>query len=245
MSTYFSNTINISSLPVAPEIIDGDYFLIKTSAGYQLLDYKDLPFAKVNTLGNVLIPGLLSAVNITASSSFSAASAYFDQLYVQGYKGDTLNGNFNTFIIREGLILTAYNTQSVYYNSLSSTVDTKITTLCATIPSVYYDSGTIDLVADSFAPIYSEIVVGNNVVPDTLIINPADITVKYLWNNSLETRYTGVDAESPLSAIPALFIYDNPTGTYVTGDRRPTFKLLFRPALRNSVTVSWSVIKSY
>jgi len=245
MSTY-SNTVNISAIPVAQEIIDGDYFVIKTAEGLRLIDFKDLPYAKIDPEGKVEVKYLLSAVNVFAYSSLSATSAYITDFFVDNFRGIDTEGVFNTFLIKEGIILSALNTQSEFIDSLSATTDTLLDAISARVPNVFYDSGNIFIEANQNAPIYQILVTGNSRMPDPVNINPSDIQVNYIWNNELENTYVNpVTQTEPVSAIPKLFIKESSTGNYQNGSGLIQFRAVFRPALIHNVIVSWNCIKTY
>jgi len=235
-----SNYINISDLPVIPEIAPGDYFVVKTPQGQALIDFVDLPFTAVSG-NNVTIFGSLSSDSLTVSTAVSAGSAYITQLYVNGASGITITGNYNTFDIRSGVIVDIGNTTSDYIVSLSAETDTKLNAVSAAVPLIFTDSGIIYVAASNSAPSYSEVVIGNNNVPQNLFIQPSDINVQYLFNTELNSFLT----TNYLSSIPMIFVEENVSNSYVNSNSKVQFRAVFRPPLKAGARIAWNITKVY
>lgn len=235
-----SNYVNISDLPKIPEIAPGDYFVVKTPQGQALIDFVDLPFTTVSG-NNVTIFGSLSSNSLTVSTAVSAGSAYVTQLYVQGMSGLNLTGNYNTFDIRSGVIVDAGNTTSDYIISLSATTDTKLNAISAAVPLIFTDGGIIYVAASNSAPSFSEVVIGNNNVPQNLFIQPSDINVQYLFNTELDSFLT----TNYLSSIPMIFVEENVSNSYVNSNSKVQFRAIFRPPLKAGARIAWNITKVY
>jgi hypothetical protein len=235
-----SNYVNISDLPVIPEIAPGDYFVVKTPQGQALIDYVDLPFTTVSG-NNVTIFGSLSSDSLTVSTSISAASEYITQIYVNGVSGLNTTGNYNTFDIRSGIIVDAGNTTSDYIISLSATTDTKLNAVSAAVPKIFTDSGIVYINASVAAPSFSEVCIGNNDVPQNLFIQPDDVNIQYLFNAELDqfllTNY--------LSSIPMVYVEENVSNSYTNSNSKIQFRAVFRPPLKSGARVAWNIAKIY
>lgn len=235
-----NNYVNISDLPKIPEIAPGDYFVVKTPQGQALIDFVDLPFIAVSG-NNVTIQGSLSSDSLTVSTAVSAGSAYITQLYVNGVSGITKTGNYNTFNIRSGVIVDISNTTSDYITSLSAQTDTKLNAVSAAVPLIFTDNGIIYVAASNSAPSFSEVVIGNNSVPQNLFIQPSDINVQYLFNTELNSFLT----TNFLSSIPMIFIEENVSNSYVNSNSKIQFRAVFRPPLRSGARIAWNITKIY
>jgi len=234
------NYINISALPIIPEIAPGDYFVVKTAAGESLIDFEDLPFVPISG-GNVSIAGTLSAQEFVALTTISAASAFFTNIFVNGVSGLNVTGSFNTFTIDSGVITSAFNTESIFITNLSATVDIKIAALSAAVPVIFSDSGVVVIDGSAVAPAFSEVLIGNNNVPDNVFIEPSDIKVQYLWNTQLEDFFQTLNGG--LSSLPLVYLEENTSNNYVNSNRKLQFRVIFRPALRTNARVGWSIVK--
>lgn len=234
------NYINISALPVVPEIAPGDYFVVKTPAGESLIDFEDLPFVPISG-GNVSITGSLSAREFVALTTISASSAFFENVFINGVSGINVSGSFNTFTIDSGVITSAYNTESSYIVGISAAVDAQIVNLSAAVPVIFSDSGVVVIDGSNAAPAYSEVLIGNNNVPDNVFIEPSDIKVQYLWNTELEDFFQSFSGG--LSSLPILYLEENTSNNYVNSNRKLQFRVIFRPALRTNARVAWSIVK--
>lgn len=235
-----SNYVNISALPIIPEIAPGDYFVVKTPQGQALIDYADLPFTAVSG-NNVTIFGSLSSNSLTVSTSISAASAYITQIYVDGVSGLTTTGNYNTFDIRSGIIVDVGNTTSNYIISLSATTDTKLNAVSAAVPKIFSDNGIIYINASNTAPSFSEVVIGNNTIPQNLFILPDEINIQYLFNTELNSFLT----TNYLSSIPMVFVEESVSNSYTNSNSKIQFRAVFRPPLKSNARLAWNITKIY
>lgn len=235
-----ANYVNIENLPKITEAAPGDYFVVYTPQGQALIDYQDLPFTTVS--GNdVTILGALSTSALTIVTNVTASSAYFSNIYVNGVSGINLNGNYNTFEIKSGIITNAYNTVSQYTQSLSASVDAQLYNLSAQIPKIFQDGGVTLIDGSQAAPAYSEVIVGNYDVPENLFISPNDINVKFLYNSQLNNFLQS----NLLSSMPMIFIEENVSNSYVNSNKKIQFRAIFRPAMRTDARIAWNINKVY
>lgn len=238
-NSYTSNYVNISALPKLEAVTPGEYFVVKTTEGDSLIDYADLPFVTISG-NNVLFNGVLSSSNLVATSVVSAASAYFQEVYINGLSGVSLSGTYNQFVIDSGIITSATNVPSIYYNSLSSTFSTQLQTLCSGIPLFFVDGGIVVLDGSQNTPVYSETIRGNISLPQGVYISPSDINIKYLWNTQLDNQFTLVQ----LSSFPMVFVEENTSNNYIDSNRKVQFRAIFRPALMRPARFAWNIIKA-
>lgn len=236
-----SNYINIADLPVIPEIAPGDYFTIKTPTGQYLIDFTSLPFVPISG-NNVTINDTLTTNNLVISDGISANKVYLTSVFIDGVSGVNAVGSFNTFKIQSGIVTDARNTNSTYVDSVSSTTDTKINAVSAAVPRIFTDGGVVLIDGADTAPSFSEVIIGNNDVPQNLFIEAADINVKYLFNSSLDSFLTN---SYDLSGLPQLLVEENVSNSYVNSNNKIQFRVIFRPGLRRNVRVTWNIIKIY
>jgi len=236
-----TNNVNIADLPIIPEIAPGDYFSVKTPEGQYLIDYVNLPFVPISG-NNVTINDTLTADKIVATESISANKVYLTSVFINGISGVNASGSFNTFKIDSGIITQAYNTDSAYVNSVSSTAETQIEQVSAGVPKIFTDGGVILMAGSNDAPAFSEVIIGNNDVPTNLFIESSDINVKYLFNSSLDTFLIN---SYNLSGLPQVLVEENVSNSYVNSNNKIQFRVVFRPGLRTNARVSWNIIKIY
>jgi hypothetical protein len=235
-----ANYVNIESLPRITEAAPGDYFVVYTPEGQALIDYQDLPFTAVS--GNdVTVLGVLSSSAMTIVTNVTASSAYFSTIYIDGVSGINIDGNYNTFEIKSGVITNAYNTVSQYTQSLSATVDSQIYELSSQIPKIFADGGVTLIDGTNAAPAYSEVIVGNYDVPENLFISPNDINLKFLYNSQLNNFLQS----NLLSSMPMIFIEENVSNSYVNSNKKIQFRAIFRPAMRTGARIAWNINKVY
>jgi len=238
-NSYTSNYVNISALPKLEAVTPGEYFVVKTNEGDSLIDYNDLPFVTIS--GNdVLFTGTLSSTNLVVTSLVSANSAYFQEVYINGVSGLSLSGTYNQFVIDSGIITSAANVPSIYYNSLSATFNTRLNQLSAGIPQFFVDGGIVILDGSQNTPVYSETIRGNVTLPQGVYISPSDINIKYLWNTQLDTQFT----TTFLSSFPLIFVEENSSNNYVDSNRKVQFRAILRPPLMRPARVAWNIIKA-
>lgn len=116
-----SNAINISGLPQAQLIVNGDLLIVETPFGTQTVDFENFNVVKTDILGNATLLGnltgndaLLANVRVTSLTAGSISTS-------QGQGINGANDYYNRFTIEDGIILSA----SV--NTLSDPIYTTIT----------------------------------------------------------------------------------------------------------------------
>lgn len=237
-----TNYVNISALPILQEIAPGDYFVVKTQDGESLIDYADLPFVTISG-SNVSFNGTISASNLNIVSVISSASAYFDKIYVNGLSGLNRAGEANYLVINSGVITSATNVPSIYYNQLSASFDAKLTQLSAAVPVIFFDGGIVNIDGGDRTPVYSEVVRGSNSIPTGTYISPSDINIKFLWNQSLEDSLATLTTTTGLSNIPIIYVEENVSNNYIDSNSKLNFRAIFRPPLLAPARIAWNIIK--
>lgn len=242
MSNNSTNYVNISSLPILNEISPGEYFPVKTLQGDALIDYADLPFVAISGK-NITYTGTVSAANLNIVSTISSSSAYFDQIFVNGVSGVNGTGEANYLIINSGIVTSALNVPSFFYNQLSSTFDSKLNAVSAAIPVIFYDGGVVNVDGGTSTPVYSEVVRGSNNIPAGVYISPNDINIKFLWNTQLDNRLATVSITPGLSNIPIIYVEESVSNNYIDSNSKVIFRAIFRPPLLAPARIAWNVIK--
>ena len=235
-----SNYINVSALPILQQISPGDYFIVKTENGEALIDYTDLPFVNISG-SNVTFNGTISAIDINVLNVLSSTSAYFDNIYVNGFSGLNTIGAYNYLVINSGVITSATNVPSVFYNSLSATFDAKLVALSSQIPQLFYDGGVVNVDGGANTPVYSEVIRGSVALPDGVFISPSDFNIKILWNDQLEDFISTTSVK--LSNIPIAYIEENPSNNYIDSSNKVYFRAMFRPPLLRKARIAWNITK--
>jgi hypothetical protein len=167
---------------VITSLLSSDLFLIETptytgSISAQQINYISTQFPKIySVLGS-------SSINVLDLTSESLSVNHITPFTA---KTATLTGNFNTFVLSSGLIISAYNTTSSEVSSISSTITRELSVLSAGVFDVFFESGTARLsqyihVINSNGA--EEITLsGNKAVPLGLTIGAQDIQIKVLFN---------------------------------------------------------------
>ena len=117
-----SNAINITSLPQAQLAVAGDYFILQTPNGTQVIDFANLNAVKTDVYGNATIVGDVTGTNALFSDVRVldlTASHYFTSL---GQGTDASNDFYDRFTIQDGIVLSASS------NPFNNPVYTQITT---------------------------------------------------------------------------------------------------------------------
>jgi hypothetical protein len=234
------NYVNIGDLPEIPEVAPGDYFVVKTPAGQALIDYANLPFTSISG-NNITILGPLSSDSVTVLTTLTSSTAFLDKIFIQGLTGLDISGNYNTFEIRSGIVISAYNTTSDYVLSLSASTDALFNNVSASTPKIFTDTGLILIDGTPSAPSYSEVVIGNNDVPENLFISPNDINIQYLFNSDLNTFLQS----NSLSSLPLIFVEENVSNSYINSNNKIQFRAIFRPPLKSNARLAWNVTRIY
>jgi len=167
---------------VVTSLLSSDLFLIETpnytgSISAQDINYISNQFPKIYSV----IDSYSANARIVTSETLSVSSiAPFTA------KTATLTGNFNTFILSSGLILSAYNTVSSEITAFSATFTTNLSILSASVFNVFFESGTARLTqlihqknvngADQIS------LTGIKIAPAGLTIGAQDIQLKVLFN---------------------------------------------------------------
>lgn len=116
-----SNAINITGLPQAQLVVDGDLMIVETPFGTQTIDFQNLNVVKTDLFGNATVLGDLTGNNALLGNvrvtSLSASSIHTSQ----GQGVNAANDYYNRFTIEDGIVLSA----SV--NTLSDPIYTTIT----------------------------------------------------------------------------------------------------------------------
>jgi hypothetical protein len=100
----------------------------------------------------------------------------------------SIAGNFNTFIIDSGAILSAYNTYNAEISSLSSLATFQVSALSAAVFNVFYESGSAYLPYNSFNATASVtlVITGTKIIPPGITIGAQDITYTLIHNDSIQ-----------------------------------------------------------
>lgn len=117
-----SNAINITSLPQAQLAVPGDFLLLQTPNGTQVIDFNNLNTVKTDIFGNATITGDITGNNaLFANVQVLDLSArhYFTSI---GQGTDASNDFYDRFTIQDGIVLSASS------NTFSNPVYTQITT---------------------------------------------------------------------------------------------------------------------
>ena len=80
---------------------------------------------------------------LTDSLSFETLSV--QSINVYSTNSQTTSGNFNTFIITDGIVTSAYNTVNSELTSLCAAIDTELSSFSAAVFNVFFDAGTARL----------------------------------------------------------------------------------------------------
>lgn len=167
---------------VITSLLSSDLFLIETpsytgSISAQQINYISTQFPKIYS---VLGSSSINVLNLTSESLSVSRITPFTT------KTATLTGNFNTFVLNSGLIISAYNTTSSEVSSISSTITEQLSTLSAAVFNVFFESGTARL--SQYIHIKNSngadqiVLSGNKAVPFGLTIGAQDIQIKVLFN---------------------------------------------------------------
>lgn len=176
-------------------------------------------------------------------------------------KTATLSGNFNTFQIQAGLIISAYNTVSSELTSLSTTIDTALTAFSASITRQFYDYGYV--VPSQYihqGPPFSNgateiIITGTVPVPEGLTLGAQDITLEVLYNGFINTAYTVNNRDFPFVYIkdfdynvsnPGNGLPDDAGNNYVNASPRiVAFTAVIANWPTNGIKLLWKALKYY
>lgn len=113
----------------------------------------------------------------------------------------TISGNFNTYVINAGLVVSAYNTQTSEITAVSATINNKISALSADVYNVFFDSGTARLAqyihSYSVGALQLDLS-GTKIIPQGLTIKSSDITFSVYYNGITPGTYVQVLTTSSL-----------------------------------------------
>lgn len=170
---------------IATSLCSTDVFLVNTAntqTGYISaidLNYISYQFPKI-------LNEIRSANVITPEIKTTTLSA--SNIKILGTNTTSITGNFNTFIIKSGLIISAYNTYTSEITGISATIDNKLSALSSDVFNVFFDSGTARL--PQFIHEYgygvSQIVLtGSKLIPPGLVIKSTDITYNVYYPGNI------------------------------------------------------------
>lgn len=200
---------------------------------------------------------------LTDSLSFETLSV--QSINVYSTNSQTTSGNFNTFIITDGIVTSAYNTVNSELTSLCAAIDTELSSFSAAVFNVFFDAGTArldnyvrpNLIAGSITQIIS----GTKIVPTGLTIGAQDINLNIMYKSTLDNTILNdpISIYQITSAYPIAHLgdfdfelndiaageLDDYGNNYVAGN-----KIQFTMYIQNipwnyDVILQWSVLKIY
>jgi hypothetical protein len=227
-------------------------------------------------------PGYTSTIS---ASDINYVSTYFPKLYtligsnglnvnivnganleVKGIrtlnnKTATLSGNYNTFTVKAGLVVSAYNTVSSELTSVSASIDTALSAFSASVTQIFYDYGYVEPskyihqgppTSNGATEI---IITGSKTVPEGLTIGAQDITLAVLYNGFINTAYTVNNTTFPFVYIkdfdynisnPGNGLPDDAGNNYVNAAPRiVAFNAIIANWPTDGVKLLWKVLKYY
>jgi len=167
---------------VVTSLLSSDLFLVETpnytgAISAQDINYISTQFPKIySVIGSYSI----NAKNVTSETLTVSSITPFTA------KTATLTGNFNTFILSSGLILSAYNTVSSEITAFSATFTTNLSILSASVFNVFFESGTARL--SQYIHIKNTngatelILTGSKIAPTGLTIGAQNIQLKVMFD---------------------------------------------------------------
>ena len=195
----------------------------------------------------------------------------FETLSVQDFNiyntnTQTTTGNYNTFIISNGVVISAYNTFNSELTSLCASIDNTLSSFSAAVFNVFFDSGTARLdnyVRSSFiAGSITQIITGTKTVPQGLDIRAQDINLNIMYtplNDNLvfndPTSIYQITSAYPIAHLGDFdFELDDLSGgqlddygnNYVNASNKVEFKMYIQNIPWNiNVILEWSVLRIY
>jgi len=119
-----SNAVNISNLPQAQLVVDGDLLIVETPNGTQTIDWANFNTVKTDVFGNTTLTGNLTGRDALFSNvrlvQLSAAEVYT----TQGQGINASNDFYDRFTVQDGIVLSATrNTeQNPVYQRITQTI---------------------------------------------------------------------------------------------------------------------------
>lgn len=137
-----STTVSILNLPQAQLATPTDYLVLQTANGTQIIQFQNFNVVQTDINGNATVIGNLSGSNATFIGGINTVSLTASQYSTpsgQGYTPPLPNINYyDSFIISNGLILSAVPTSNDYAgNPIYTTLNTQLTALSTSLSTQY------------------------------------------------------------------------------------------------------------
>jgi len=178
-----------------------DVFLVNTAntqTGYisaKNLNYISYQFPKIlNEIGSSkVISPEIKTVTLSAST-----------IKILGTNTSSITGNFNTFIIESGLIISAYNTQTSEITGISATIDNRLSALSSDVLNVFFDAGTARLpqfIHEYGYGVGQIVLTGTKIIPPGLTIKSSDITYNVYYPGNIPGTFVQTTTASNIIFI--------------------------------------------
>lgn len=182
MATSNVNIINITNLPQAQDIVDGNYLIVQNDLGTQIIDWANVYVLKLDPNGNGSTTGTITAAGVDLQNALidtlSAGSIVSNGLIGQNYANDY----YNKFIFTNGIVTSAgYTNGSPEYVDLITNVIPAATSYAVNLTQAVFEaysvsSGSITL-GDTSADITFNLGLPSEL--NTADLRPADCIVVY------------------------------------------------------------------
>ena len=216
MATNNVNIINITNLPQAQDIVDGNFLVVQNDLGTQIIDWADVYVLKTDVNGNGTLLGTLTAAGARIENcSIDSLSAEY--VVTNGLPGQSYTDTyFNKFTFTNGVATSArYASGSPEYEDLTTNVIPAATAYAVSLTQGVYEaysttSGTIVAGADSYSITF------NVALPSQLStgdFQSADCNVIYTGTFALSSNpYVGAFTDLGSSLGATLYLKQLATG---------------------------------
>jgi hypothetical protein len=191
MATYNTNIINITNLPQAQDIVNGNFLLVQNDLGTQIIDWANVYVLKLDPAGNGGTSGSLSALSLnttTINTNTLTASNYF----TNGLAGQSYSNSYlNTFTFTNGLLTSgSYVNGSPEYQLITTSILPAATSYSANLAQPAFESygynnagympAGVNTLSFTFTPLPSQIAYTS--------LNASDFNVVYTGTTSLSAQ---------------------------------------------------------